>query len=150
MIIFVSVWNGFIRGFVILLYAPKLADGVMPFALGAAQCFATYFVAHGAHGRYWSIASLCFIGFLGYINAEVNAKLNPMENAHIMVFNGKHLRMLQVTSVLLAVLCAGIASATSWPDEALAWLSFPLIVGYAIGEELLWLRLEKFARGVKA
>ena len=147
MIIFVFVWNGFIRGFVILLYAPKLADGVMPFALGAAQCFATYF---GAHGWYWSIASQCFIGFLGYINAEVNAKLNPMENAHIMVFNGKHLRMLQVSSVLLAVLCAGIASATSWPDEALAWLSFPLIVGYAIGEELLWLRLGKFARGVKA
>ena len=84
------------------------------------------------------------------MNAEVNAKLNPMENAHIMVFYGKHLRMLQVSSVLLAVLCAGIASATSWPDEALAWLSFPLIVGYAIGEEVLWLRLEKFARRVKA
>ena len=93
-----------------LLYAPKLADGVMPFALGAAQCFATYF---GAHGWYWSIASQCFIGFLGYINAEVNAKLNPRKNAHIMVFYGKHLRMLQVSSVLLAVLCAGIASATS-------------------------------------
>lgn len=147
LIIFVLVWNGFIRGFVILLYVPKLADGVMPFALGAAQCFATYFVAHGAHGWYGSMAALCSIGFLGYINAEVNAKLNPMENAHIMVFYGKHLRMLQISSLLLAALCAGIAFATSWSDETLAWLSLPLIVGYAVGEEVLWLRLEKFARG---
>ena len=109
LIIFVLVWNGFIRGFVILLYVPKLADGMMPFALGAAQCFATYFVAHGVHGWYWSMAALCFIGFLGYVNAEVNAKLNPLENAHIMVFYGKHLRMLQISSLLLAFLCGGIA-----------------------------------------
>ena len=33
LIILVLVWNGFIRGFVILLYVPKLADGMMPFAL---------------------------------------------------------------------------------------------------------------------
>jgi hypothetical protein len=146
LMIFVLVWNGFIRGFVILLYVPKLADGVMPFALGAAQCFATYFVAHGVRGWYWSMAALCFIGFLGYINAEVNAKLNPEENAHIMVFYGKHLRTLQISALLLAFLCGGIAFTTSWSDDTLAWLSFPLIVGYAIGEEVLWLRLEKFAR----
>lgn len=149
LIIFVLVWNGFIRGFVILLYVPKLADGMMPFALGAAQCFATYFVAHGVHGWYWSMAALCFIGFLGYVNAEVNAKLNPLENAHIMVFYGKHLRMLQISSLLLAFLCGGIAYVPNWSDQTLAWLSFPLILGYAIGEEVLWLRLEKFARGLR-
>ena len=149
LIIFVLVCNGFIRGFVILLYVPKLADGMMPFALGAAQCFATYFVAHGVHGWYWSMAALCFIGFLGYVNAEVNAKLNPLENAHIMVFYGKHLRMLQISSLLLAFLCGGIAYVPNWSDQTLAWLSFPLILGYAIGEEVLWLRLEKFARGLR-
>ena len=149
LIIFLLVWNGFIRGFVILLYVPKLADGMMPFALGAAQCFATYFVAHGVHGWYWSMAALCFIGFLGYVNAEVNAKLNPLENAHIMVFYGKHLRMLQISSLLLAFLCGGIAYVPNWSDQTLAWLSFPLILGYAIGEEVLWLRLEKFARGLR-
>jgi hypothetical protein len=88
LVIYVLVWNGFIRGFVILSYVPKLVDGAMPFALGASQCFAAYFVAHDVHGWYWSIAALCLIGSLGYVNAEVNAKLNPRENAHIMVFYG--------------------------------------------------------------
>lgn len=147
LIVFVLVWNGFIRGFVILSYVPKLADGAMPFALGAAQCFAAYYVAHDAHGWYWSMAALCFIGFLGYLNAEINAKLNPMENAHIMTFYGPHLRMLQISGLLLTVVCGGIAYATSWSNEVLALLSIPFIGGYAIGEEILWLRLEKFARG---
>jgi len=89
---------------------------------------------------------LCFIGFLGYINAEVNAKLNPTENEPILVFYGRHLRMLQVSSLFLAAFCGGIAYVTSWSDETLTRLSFPLIVGYAIGDEVLWLRLEKFAR----
>lgn len=147
LIILVLVWNGFIRGFVILLYVPKLADGIMPFALGAAQCFAAYFVAHGTRGWYWSMAALCFIGFLGYINAEVNAKLNPSENAHIMVFYGKHLRLLQASALFLAILCGVIAYAVSWSDETLGWFSLPLMVGYAVGEEVMWLRLERFARG---
>lgn len=142
----VLVWNGFIRGFVILSYVPKLVDGAMPFALGAAQCFAAYFVAHDAHGWYWSIAALCFIGFLGYVNAEVNAKINPMENARIMVFYGQHLRMLQASALFLAAICGGIAYSTSWSNESLTLLSLPLIAGYALGDEVLWLRLERFAR----
>lgn len=149
LIIYVLVWNGFIRGFVILLYVPKLVDGIMPFALGAAQCFAAYFVAHSAHGWYGSMAALSFIGVLGYLNAEINAKLNPQENAHIMVFYGKHLRMLQVSGFLLSLLCGGIAFGTNWSDTTLIWLSIPFIIGYAVGEEVLWLRLEKFARGRK-
>lgn len=48
----------------------------MPFALGAAQCFAAYFVAHDVRGWYWSFAALGFIGFTGYVNAEVNARFN--------------------------------------------------------------------------
>lgn len=145
--ILVLVWNGFIRGFVILNYVPKLGDGAMPFALGAAQCFAAYHVAHGARGWYWSIAALCGIGFLGYVNAEVNARLNPDENAYIMGFYGPNLRILQISSLFLAALCGLIAYATTWSDEVLALLSLPLIIGYAIGDEVLWLRLEKFARG---
>jgi hypothetical protein len=147
LVILVLVWNGFIRGFVILSYVPKLADGGMPFALGAAQCFAAYYVAHDARGWYWSMAALCFIGFLGYVNAEVNAKLNPLENAHIMVFYGRHLRVLQVSALFLSALCGGIAYGAPWSNETLALLSLPLIVGYAIGDEVLWVRLERFARG---
>jgi drug/metabolite transporter (DMT)-like permease len=60
-----------------------LVDGVMPFALGAAQCFAAYFAWHDVHSWYWSIAALCFIGCIGYVNAEVNARINRKENAHI-------------------------------------------------------------------
>ncbi|MGQ0695686.1 MAG: hypothetical protein ACT4OL_08950, partial [Nitrospiraceae bacterium] len=37
LVIIILVWNGFIRGFVIFSYVPKLVDGAMPFALGAAQ-----------------------------------------------------------------------------------------------------------------
>lgn len=84
--IIVLVWNGFVRGFIVLSYVPKLVDGVMPFALGAAQCFAAYFAGHDAHNWHWSIAALSLIGCVGYINAEVNARINPKENSHIMVF----------------------------------------------------------------
>jgi EamA domain-containing membrane protein RarD len=80
----------------------------------------------------------------------VNAKLNPTENAHIMVFYGKHLRLLQISSLFLAVLCAVIAYASSWSDETLGWLSLPLMIGYAVGEEVMWIRLERFARGSSA
>jgi hypothetical protein len=55
LVIMVLVWNGFIRGFVVLSYVPKLVDGAMPFALGAAQCFAAYFVAHDVHGWYFGV-----------------------------------------------------------------------------------------------
>src|ERR1041384_3557633 len=85
LMIMVLVWNGFIRGFVVLSYVPKLVDGAMPFALGAAQCFAAYFVAHNVHGWYWSIAGLSFIGCIGYVNAEINARFNPKENSHMLV-----------------------------------------------------------------
>ena len=67
LIIFVLVWNGFIRGFVILLYVPKLADGVMPFALGAAQCFATYLspmARMAGFGAWQPCASSVFSGTL--------------------------------------------------------------------------------------
>jgi hypothetical protein len=147
LVIFVLVWNGFIRGFVILSYVPKLVDGAMPFALGAAQCFAAYFVAHDVHGWYWSIAVLCVIGSLGYVNAEVNAKLNPTENAHIMVFYGRQLRILQVSALALAIICGVVAFSATWSNESLTMLSLPLIAGYAIGDEILWIRLERFARG---
>ena len=147
--IIVLVWNGFIRGFVILSYVPKLSDGAMPFALGAAQCFAAYFVAHDVRSWYWSIAALCVIGSLGYVNAEVNAKLNPRENAHIMVFYGRQLRMLQVSALFLAVVCGVLAYWATWSNEVLTLLSLPLIAGYAIGDEVLWVRLERFARSTE-
>jgi hypothetical protein len=62
LVIVILVWNGFVRGFIVLSYVPKLVDGAMPFALGAAQCFAVYFAAH------------------------------------VMVFYGQLLRMLQVSA----------------------------------------------------
>ena len=80
-------------------------------------------------------------------STEVNARLNPDENAYIMGFYGPNLRILQISSLFLAALCGLIAYATTWSDEVLALLSLPLIIGYAIGDEVLWLRLEKFARG---
>ena len=107
LVIIILVWNGFIRGFVVLSYVPKLVDGAVPFALGAAQCFAAYFVGHDMHGWYWSIAALGFIGFIGYVNAEVNARLNPEENTHIMVFYSKHLRMLQISALSVVAVCGG-------------------------------------------
>lgn len=148
LVIIILVWNGFVRGFIVLSYVPKLADGAMPFALGAAQCFAAYFAGHDAHGWYWSIAALCFIGFIGYVNAEVNARINPEENAHIMVFYGRQLRMLQVSALFMAAVCGGIAYSVSWSNEILTLLSFAFTAGYAIGDEVLWLRLERFARGI--
>ncbi len=145
--IIVLVWNSFIRGFVILSYVPKLIDGAMPFALGAAQCFAAYFVAHDVRGWYWSIAALSFIGFIRYVNAEINARLNPEENAHVMDFYIRHLRMLQVSSLMALAACGGMAYFAHWPEKILVAVSFAVTAGYAIGEEALWLRLEKFARG---
>ncbi len=147
LVIIVLVWNGFIRGFVVLSYVPKLVDGAIPFTLGAAQCFAAYFVGHNVHGWYWSIAALGFIGFIGYVNAEVNARLNPEENAHIMVFYSQHLRISQVSALFVVAVCGGIAYFASWSKEILTSLSFAVTAGYAVGEEVLWLRLEKFARG---
>jgi hypothetical protein len=64
-VIFVLVWNGSIRDFVILSSVPKLVARATAFALDAAQCFAAYFVAHEGHGWSWSIATLCLIGSLG-------------------------------------------------------------------------------------
>jgi hypothetical protein len=147
LVIIVLVWNGFVRGFVVLSYVPKLVDGAIPFALGAAQCFAAYFAEHDVHSWYWSIAALCFFGFIGYVNAEVNARINPDGNAHIMGFYGRQLRMFQVSALFMAAVCGGIAT-TSWSNEILTLLSFALTAGYAIGDEILWLRLEKFARGI--
>ena len=148
LVIIVLVWNGFVRGFIVLSYVPKLVDGAMPFALGAAQCFAAYFAGHDVHGWYWSIAALCFIGFIGNVNAEVNARINPKENAHIMVFYSRQLRLLQVSSLFMAAVCGGIAYSASWSNETLTLISFAFTAGYAIGDEMLWLRLERFARGI--
>ncbi|MGH8497701.1 MAG: hypothetical protein ACRERV_02675 [Methylococcales bacterium] len=147
LLILVLVWNGFVRGFIVLSYVPKLVDGAMPFALGAAQCFAAYFVAHGVHGWYWSIAALGLIGFIGHVNAEVNARLNPEENAHIMIFYGRHLRMFQIFALLMAAGCGSMAYFADWSKEIMTWLSFAVSTGYAVGDEMLWLRLERFARG---
>jgi hypothetical protein len=58
--------------------------------------------AHDVRGWYWSFAALGFMGFIGYVNAEVNARFNPEENAHVMVFYGQILRMLQISGLLLA------------------------------------------------
>jgi hypothetical protein len=65
-----------------------------------------------------------------------------------MVFYGQLLRMLQVSALFLAVVCAGIAYLASWSNEILTLLSFAVTAGYAVGDELLWLRLERFARGI--
>ena len=148
LVIIILVWNGFVRGFIVLSYVPKLVDGAMPFALGATQCFAAYFVAHDVRGWYWSFAALGFMGFIGYVNAEVNARFNPEENAQVMVFYGQILRRLQISGLLLAAFCGGIAYMATWSNEILTLLSFAFTAGYAVGDELLWLRLEKFARGI--
>jgi hypothetical protein len=145
--IIVLVWNGFVRGFIVLSYVPKLVDGVMPFALGAAQCFAAYFAGHDVHGWYWSIAALSLIGCLGYVNAEINARINPKENAHIMVFYGRQLRILQVSALCMAAVCGGMAYSASWSNEILTLLSFAFTAIHAVGDEVLWLQLERFARG---
>jgi hypothetical protein len=148
LVIIILVWNGFVRGFIVLSYVPKLVDGAMPFALGVAQCFAAYFAAHDVRGWYWSIAALSFIGFIGYVNAEVNARFNPEENEHVMVFYGHLLRMLQFSALFLAVVCGGIAYLASRSNEILTLLSFAVTAGYAVGDEVFWLRLERFARGI--
>lgn len=64
-----------------------------------------------------------------------------------MGFNGPNLRILQISSLGLAAPCGLIAFFTTWSDEVFVLLSLPLIIGYAIGDEVFWLRLEKFARG---
>ena len=107
LVIIVLVWNGFVRGFIVLSYVPKLLDWVMPFALGAAQCFPAYFAGHDVRGWYWSIAALSFIGCIGYVNAEINARINPAENAHIMVFYSRQLWILQVSALCMAAVCGG-------------------------------------------
>jgi hypothetical protein len=118
----------------------------MPFALGAAQCFAAYFAGHDTRNWFWSITALCFIGCIGYVNAEINVRINREENAHIMVFYGRQLRMLQVSARLMSALCAGIAYWAAWSNETLTLLSFAFTAGYAVGDEILWLQLERFAR----
>ncbi|HSL05939.1 MAG TPA: hypothetical protein VK901_20685 [Nitrospiraceae bacterium] len=145
--IIVLVWNGFVRGFIVLSYVPKLVDGVMPFALGAAQCFAAYFAGHDVRSWYWSIAALSLIGCIGYVNAEVNARINPKENSHIMVFYGRQLRILQISALCMAAACGGIAYSASWSNEILTLFSFAFTAIHAVGDEVLWLQLERFARG---
>ena len=142
LILIVLVWNSFIRGFVVLSYVPKMFDGVMPFALGSAQCFAAYFVGHSVRGWYWSVAALNFIGFIGYINA----RLNKEHNVHVIGFYLHHLRIVQVSCLLLITICGGIAEFALWPREILTILSFAVTIGYAAGDEILWLRLDRFAR----
>ncbi|CAA9892739.1 conserved membrane hypothetical protein [Candidatus Methylobacter favarea] len=115
-----------------LIYVPKLIDGMIPFALGAGQCFSAYFVAHGARGWYWSLAAICVIGCLGYVNAEVNARLNPAENDQVLAFYGRHLRILQLSTLLLAAICTALAGFSKWPDEILIALTFVITAGYAL------------------
>jgi len=55
--------------------------------------------------------------------------------------------MLQVSALLLAAIGMGLAYSGNWSNEILTLLSFALTAGYAVGDEVLWLRLEKFARG---
>ena len=65
-----------------------------------------------------------------------------------MVFYSQVLRMLQVSGLFMAAVCGGIAYSASWSHEILTLLSFAVTTGYAVGDELLWLRLERFARGI--
>jgi hypothetical protein len=51
-----------------------------------------------------------------------------------------------VSALLMAALCGGIAYWTSWSNETLTLLSFAITAGYAVGDEVLWLQLERFAR----
>jgi len=106
LVIIVLVWNGFVRGFPVPSYVPKLVDGAMPFALGAAHCFAAYFAGHDVHGWYWSIAALCVIGFIGYVNAQINGRIYSKENAHIMGFYGRQLRCSR-SPLYFCLPCAG-------------------------------------------
>lgn len=145
--IIVLIWNAFVRGFIVLSYVPKLVDGAMPFALGAAQCFAAYFAGHDVHSWYWSVAALSLIGCVGYVNAEINARINPAENSHIMVFYGRQLRLLQIAALCMAAAFGGIAYLASWSNETLTLLSLVFTAVHTIGDEVLWLKLERFARG---
>ena len=63
-----------------------------------------------------------------------------------MVFYGRQLRMLQVSALLMAALCGEIAYWASWSNETLTLLSFVFTAGYAVGDEVLWFQLERFAR----
>jgi hypothetical protein len=64
-----------------------------------------------------------------------------------MVFYSQYLRMLQVSALFVVAVCSGIAYFASWSKEILTSLSFAITAGYAVGEEALWLQLERFARG---
>lgn len=55
--------------------------------------------------------------------------------------------MLQIFALFLAAICVGIAYSANWSNETQILLSFALTAGYAVGDEVLWLPLEKFARG---
>ena len=81
-------------------------------------------------------------------NAEINARFNPKENAHIMSYFTQQLRLLQISDLFLAAMCVGIGYSANWSNEILTLLSFALTAGYTVGDEVLWLRLEKFARGI--
>ena len=65
--------------------------------------------------------------------------------AHHAVY-GQQLRMLQLSALCLAVICVGIPYGANWSNEILTLLSFALTAGYAVGDEVLWWRLEKFVR----
>jgi hypothetical protein len=45
-------------------------------------------------------------------------------------------------------MCVGIAYSANWSNEILTLLSFALTAVYTVGDEVPWLRLEKFARGI--
>jgi hypothetical protein len=63
---------------------------------------------HDVHNWYWSIVALCIIGRIGYVNAEINARINRTENTHIMLFYGRQLRMLHVSAL------AGVRDEVLW------------------------------------
>ena len=63
-----------------------------------------------------------------------------------MVVYGRQLWMLQVSALLMAALCGGIAYWAAWSNETLTLVSFAFTAGYAMGDEILWLQLERFAR----
>jgi hypothetical protein len=56
--------------------------------------------------------------------------------------------MVQISALFLAAICMVIAYSANWSNEILPLLSFALNAGYAVGDEVLWLQLEKFARGI--
>lgn len=147
LVIFVLVWNGFIRGVCDSLLRAETGRRRDAVRSWRRAVFCRLFRRSRCARVVLEYRGIMLDRFPRICERRGQRETQPTENAHIMVFYGRQLRILQVSALFLAVVCAGITRWTDWSDGTLTLLSLPLIAGYVIGDEILWLRLEKFARG---